>query len=257
MLDAALAMVEETGLTVSLAHLSFEEVVHRADVARSASYRVWRTKEAFFDELLLQLAGPHWQGTGAFDPETLELAWVTVARRSDELATEEGRRAAMLEAARVGAQRNFEAMSSRPDWHAFVAISATVLTLPDGDFKRALQAALQESEARFLTAMAAFYERIMTVLGLRLRPEFGTDLRLLAAVGAAVVEGLGLRRIAAPEVVAQVYSGALFGAPSVERWTVPSIGYAAIVVSMLEFDPDFDVDAARVILAGPPPAAAG
>jgi AcrR family transcriptional regulator len=53
MLDAAGAMIGRTGLTVSLEHLSFEDVIHQAGVARSAVYRRWPYKDLFFSDLLL------------------------------------------------------------------------------------------------------------------------------------------------------------------------------------------------------------
>jgi AcrR family transcriptional regulator len=56
MLVAALAMVSSTGLTVSLEHISFEDVIRDAGVSRSAVYRRWPYKGLFFSDLLRQLA---------------------------------------------------------------------------------------------------------------------------------------------------------------------------------------------------------
>jgi len=47
MLQAAVAMINRDGLTVSLDHLSFEEVIRDADVSRSAVYRRWPYKQPF------------------------------------------------------------------------------------------------------------------------------------------------------------------------------------------------------------------
>lgn len=44
-LQAAVAMVNRSGLTVSLEHISFEEVIHDAGVSRSAAYRRWPYKD--------------------------------------------------------------------------------------------------------------------------------------------------------------------------------------------------------------------
>src|SRR5689334_20987803 len=92
MLDAAQSLVEETGLTVSLEHLSFEEVIQRARVSRSAAYRLWPYKDEFFVDLLCDLAGPSWQGTAAFDKETILLVEELVTKNFDRVATAEGRR---------------------------------------------------------------------------------------------------------------------------------------------------------------------
>ena len=56
MLQAAVAMVHRTGLTVSLDHISLEEVIRDADVSRSAVYRRWPYKDLFFSDLVKQLA---------------------------------------------------------------------------------------------------------------------------------------------------------------------------------------------------------
>jgi AcrR family transcriptional regulator len=56
MLKAAVAMVNRTGLTVSLDHISFEDVIRDADVSRSAVYRRWPYKDLFFSDLVKELA---------------------------------------------------------------------------------------------------------------------------------------------------------------------------------------------------------
>ena len=55
-LHAAMALVNRTGLTVSLDHLSFEDIIRDADVARSAVYRRWPYKDLFFSDLVKELA---------------------------------------------------------------------------------------------------------------------------------------------------------------------------------------------------------
>src|SRR5674476_636519 len=56
MLEAALALVESQGLTVSLDHLSLENVIARADVSRSSAYRRWPYKDLFLADLLVAVA---------------------------------------------------------------------------------------------------------------------------------------------------------------------------------------------------------
>lgn len=56
MLAAGAELVGRTGLTVSLEHLSLEDLIHAAGVARSAVYRRWPYKDLFFADLLRELA---------------------------------------------------------------------------------------------------------------------------------------------------------------------------------------------------------
>ena len=57
MLESAAAMVNQAGLTVSLDHLSFEDLIRDARVSRSAVYRRWPYKDLFFSDLLKELRG--------------------------------------------------------------------------------------------------------------------------------------------------------------------------------------------------------
>ena len=56
MLDAAVAMVSRSGLTLSFDNLSLEDVIRDAQVSRSAAYRRWPYKDLFFSDLLKTLA---------------------------------------------------------------------------------------------------------------------------------------------------------------------------------------------------------
>ena len=56
MLRAAIEMINRTGLTVSLDHIRFEDVIRDADVARSTAYRHWPYKDLFFSDLVKELA---------------------------------------------------------------------------------------------------------------------------------------------------------------------------------------------------------
>ncbi|PPH71197.1 hypothetical protein C5C90_15000, partial [Rathayibacter sp. AY1D4] len=52
LLDAALAVVRAEGLRVGVAHLPLEDVIRSAGVPRSTVYRIWPTRQAFYDELI-------------------------------------------------------------------------------------------------------------------------------------------------------------------------------------------------------------
>ena len=61
-------MISSGGLTVSLDHISLEQLIRDADVSRSTVYRRWPHKDLFFSDLVRELAEEchaHPAGSGA------------------------------------------------------------------------------------------------------------------------------------------------------------------------------------------------
>ena len=133
MLGAALAVVSRTGLTVSLDHLSFEDIIRDADVSRSAVYRRWPYKDLFFSDLVKQLALDAAPGVVA---DELELMKQIAAARADWLETPELRRRLLPEIFRQLSLLNYQAISDSPGWRTYIALHATFLSLADGDAAR-------------------------------------------------------------------------------------------------------------------------
>ena len=237
MLDAAQKLVEEAeGLTVSLDHLSYEEVIGRA-----GAYRIWPYKEGFHVDLLCALAGPSWQGTAAFDEETIKRATKIVTGNIDRLHTPEGRRQVLREAVRVAALQNYSKVIGSAQWRTYVAITATLLSSVDGEVKDKVLSALREAEESFIDKMSVFYDDMLLLLGLRLREPFDSS-DLLAALGAAVVEGMALRNVSVPELVSRTFQ--LPGLDGPAEWSLPAVGFMAILDDLVEPQPAYSVETA-------------
>ncbi len=191
MFEAARQLVYEQGVQISLEELSFEQVIALAGVSRSSAYRVWPYKGDFVQDLLCDLAGPNWLGTAAFDEETLQAAEQVVSANVDKLGSPEGRREVLLEAVRVGVNRNFQAIAASSEWHIYVALNAAVGSAGNDEGRLRIAAALQHSEMTFIDRMTEFYGHMIAALGLELRE--GYTVRHMAMAGASVVEGLALR----------------------------------------------------------------
>jgi AcrR family transcriptional regulator len=228
------------GLTVSLEHLSFEEVIQRAAVSRSAAYRLWPSKIDFYDDLLLDLAGPDWAGAAAFDEDTTTLAHQIVDDHKEMLETEEGRLALVVKAARIGAEQNFQAVTASGQWRTYVVLTSTLVSMPEGETRDKLTQQMKEADDRFLERMATFYKEISARVGIRLRPEFGGDFKVLAALGASAVEGLGIRNLLTPELLGRTYESSYFAPYGEGRWSLASLGFTAILMTLVELDPAFD-----------------
>ena len=236
-LDAALAMVERAGgLQASLEHLSLEQVIKESGVPRASAYREWPNKAAFHLDLMCELAGPNWQGTAAFDADTIRVAMAVVADRLHLLHTPQGRRAVLMDAARQGAEQNFRTVTTSAQWRSYVTLSATLLSLPEQSDRDRVRTALEEAERTFIGRMARFYEVMAIILGVRLRPWVPSFLHV-AAAGAAGVEGLGLRNLLTPDLVGTPLHPE---GPDGEPWSLAAVGFFAILDRMIEVDPDYD-----------------
>jgi AcrR family transcriptional regulator len=112
LLAAAVARVDRTGLTVSLDHISFEDVIRDAGVSRSSAYRRWPYKDLFFSDLLKELAKAASPGL-AGDEGTLDLLRRVVLDHLDWLERPELRSRLVLELIRQAAPLDFAAINSR------------------------------------------------------------------------------------------------------------------------------------------------
>lgn len=242
LLDAAHRLIlERGGISLRLDDLSLDMVSAEAGLSRATAYRTWASKDDFELDLLCDLAGPNAHGAGAFDQETINLATRLVASNLDKLGDPTGRGELQREVIRLAAGQNFEAAKLSVDWRAYVALSATALTMPDSPRKSLILDALGRAEETFLNRMSAFYEDMSTILGLRLRQGIG-DYRHVAAAGAAVVEGLSLRHLVNPGLVDSPLTMPGPGGP--EEWTLAAWGFFGVINQLTEPDPDYDPQAA-------------
>jgi AcrR family transcriptional regulator len=239
MLSVAEALVTQNGLTVSLDHIPVEEVIRQAGVSRSSAYRLWPYKQDFYIDLLCHLAGPTWQGTASYDHETVALVERLVAENRERIRTPDGRRWLLTEAVRRGVELNWKTLQESPQWRTYVAITATVVSLPAGEVRARIQAALEGAEQQFVSLMVGFYERMAAAVGLRMRVPYSFS--TLATCGAAFVEGLGLRNVVSPTWVSQSYKVA--DDDGSREWSLAATAFLGIVDAFTEPDPDFDAEA--------------
>jgi AcrR family transcriptional regulator len=244
MLDTAVGMVNEAGLTVSLEHISLEEVIREAGVARSAVYRRWPYKDLFFSDLLRELARGVAPASVA-GRETGEAVLAEVAaERLDRLETPEGRRALLLELIRR--EQDFAVVHRSAEWRTYLALHATFLSLPDGDLRTDVQAALTESEHGFTTRIAAAWREWADLFGFRVRPALGTGFETLASLVSAHFRGMVLMSPTNPDLAEAHVEGDPFGTGETARWPVRAVALAGIALAFLEPDPDVEWTPARI-----------
>ena len=243
MLRAAVAMVSRTGLTVSLDHISFEDIMRDAGVSRSAVYRRWPYKDLFFSDLVRQLAK---DATPAIVEDELELMRQIAVSRPDWLETPELRRRLLLELFRQLSLLDFQAMLGSPGWRTYLALHATFVSLADGDLRDQVQAALNQSEQAHNARIAQAWRQLTALFGYRLRPESGITFEALATLLSATMRGLVVMALSAPDVAAQRIEARPFGADARGRWSLPALGLAGLASAFLEPDPAVEWDAGRI-----------
>ncbi|MGV9834313.1 TetR/AcrR family transcriptional regulator [Nocardia niigatensis] len=235
LLDLAMEMLADTGLTVSLSHLSLEELMRQADVPRSSVRRVWPTTQAFYLDLMERMIEAERSQGMAFDQEALDIATAVVEQYQDRLSTVEGRWSVMREAVRQAVERNFYAVSESLSWRTFIALVATLPALQPEDQER-LIAALRTTEAHFIDRMVEFYATMMPILGLR--PKEGFNLRAFAAAASSLTEGMIGRRLTNPTIVTTpIMLPGIDGNPV--EWHLAAAACLGILEVMVEPDDDW------------------
>ena len=236
------------GLTVSLSHLNFDEVIARSGVPRTTAYRVWPRKERFLEDLLRRLADECSPYGGVLDPASAEAALDALDALADHLETPEGRWLTLVEVCRVASQHHFKDAGSAPPWRTYLALIATLRSLGDDPLSQDILERVRRTETTAITAMAATYETIVGVVGYRLRDLPGA-FAALTHVGAATAEGMLLLADLRPRAFAPLGEIDPFQTGHAAPWSIAAIGYTSALIGLLEPDPAFDVTSARARLA--------
>lgn len=244
MLRAALAMVHSTGLTVSLDHISFEDVIRDADVSRSSAYRRWPYKDLFFSDLVRELAKDA-NPAGILDDE-IALVQRVVAEHPDWPTTPTARRQLVAELFRRLAVLDFESLYRSPRWRTYLALQATFLSLAAGELRDQVRAALADSEREHTVRVAGAWQYLVSLLGYRLRPDLGATFETLATLLDAEMRGLVLLALANDGIVTHRSPASPFGAGGVREWSLPALGLGSIAEAFLEPDPDVHWDTGRI-----------
>ena len=243
MLQAAVAMVSRTGLTVSLDHISFEDVIRDADVSRSAVYRRWPFKDLFFSDLVKELAA---NATPTIVADELDMIRQVVAAHLDWLETPELRHSLFVELFRRLSLLDFQTLYGSPEWRTYLALHATFLSIADGDLRDQVQAALARSERDHIAQVARAWEHMAGLFGYRLRPELGATFETVATMADATMRGLVISALSMPEVASYRAQASPFGASGTDEWSMPAMGLVGIGSTFLEPDPAVEWNAERI-----------
>lgn len=245
MFQAAVALVNRTGLTVSLDHISFEELIRDADVSRSTVYRRWPYKDLFFSDLVRELATA--AIPSAADNAAIEaVLHDTVREHLDWLSTPELRQSLLIEIFRRAALLDFEALYGSTQWRTYLALHATFMSIPDGELRDDVRATLEESQEGFIARVSQAWASIAALFGFRLKPETGASHETLATLASALVRGLIIMSLSAPRLAEDRRPARPFGAAATGEWSLPALGLAGLASSFYEPDPTIEWDSERI-----------
>jgi AcrR family transcriptional regulator len=234
MLRAAIDMINRTGLTVSLDHIRFEDVIRNADVARSTAYRHWPYKDLFFSDLVKELAS---SVSPAIVNDEISLIKQVLSERLDWLETPQLRHCLILELIRQLALLDFRSTLASPEWRTYLALHAAFSGLSDGELRDQIQSALAQAEADHVALVAKAWRQIAGLFGYRLRPELGVGFETLATLLGATMRGLVITALSTPEIATHLTVASPFGAAGTDSWSLPATGMASIAMALLEPDP--------------------
>lgn len=238
MLNAALAAVALTGLTVSMEHISFEDIIRDADVSRSAAYRRWPYKDLFFADLLSEVARSASPGI-LDDRVTLEVIRSVVLEHLDWFETTELRSHLVYEVIRQVALIDFESICESREWRTYLALNAMFSSMADRDLQREWLVTLARTEEGLTTRVAGAWQMMSELFGYRLRPELNASFESFASVLIANQRGLVVMALSVPTVRAARFQASPLGSGDVGEWSLASLGVASIAYGFLEPDPNF------------------
>lgn len=242
-LDVALERVEGIGLTIGFEHIVMDDLIREAGVPRSSTYRLWDSKESFIADLLIEIATD--TSTRLADDETFAICERILFDNLDQLRDPAGRERVLYEVVRVALEHNFRAVIASVAWQSYVGLSATLLSHMESSAREEIESALRNGSGEFIERMAEFHAWISSILGYRLREQWGGDYRPYAVVISSLVEGLGLRHLGNPDLVDAGFRGPASITLGAEEpgWKLPALALVAVLHGFVEPDPEYDADA--------------
>lgn len=236
-LEAGVAVVSEHGLTVSLEHLSLEEIIRQAGVSRASVYRRWPARHQFFNDLLVEVA----RGQDLrFDLGPVVAAVEAVLQRHrapagvDAAVAADRRHALVVDLLLASIEADFSAVSSSAAYRTYLGVRATFASLPDGPTREAVAQTLAGRERSLISARAALYAALADSFGYRLVPALSppSGFEVVAHAASAAMNGMLLALAADPGLRERTVGGS----------SLPAYVVARAILAHLEPDPNARVE---------------
>jgi AcrR family transcriptional regulator len=237
-LDAALAQLADRGISVGLDQLGFEDAIRAADVARASAYRRWPTRDAFVEDVLVELAHGAYQPTvGA---EVAARAEEVIARYAVQAEDPTRRHDLFVELVRLTFHIDLTATVGSPEFRTYLALRAAFAGIGDPGLRERIAAALATSERQGLARGTAILARAAELFGQRLVPPLVAPegFEVVARAISAASIGFVVSALTDPGVPAVTRHVAAYGSTRAAAWTVPDFVLTGLVLQHVERDPD-------------------
>lgn len=179
-LDAALQMLLERGVSAGVQHIRLQEVLRSVGLTTGAAYRIWADQDEFHRDLAVEMVQLR------FAPPSASATRAISDALDGDGTFEDVIRAAALDHVSYAARFHLEPESR--DSHAF--ITALALRTAAGAWPE-LRAASAQRHAESVESFAEFYSRLIARFGYRLRTPF--TIMDLSETMAALGEGFAIR----------------------------------------------------------------
>jgi hypothetical protein len=167
-----------------------------------------------------------------------------VLEHLDWLESAEGRERLIAELLRRLAEEDVGRVRASSQWRTYLALTATFVSLPEGELRDRVREELALSEQEFVDGIASSARAICGMFGLRLRSGVVMSYEDLAHLIHAIGRGLVIKTLSSPELARRRVEGALYG--EAEAWSLAALGLFGVVSTWLEPDPEIVWDRARI-----------
>ncbi|MBB2924430.1 TetR/AcrR family transcriptional regulator [Cellulomonas cellasea] len=238
MLDAALATLAEHGMSVGLDDVRLEDVIRAAGVSRTSAYRRWPTRDAFVQDLLVEVA----RRTTVLSVAAEASADVDALAGSlgDGPADAASAHDALVELLRLAFTVDLAAASRSAQFRTYLGLQATFVGLRSEELRTRIAQVLTESEDRVAARGSALVAAAADAFGLRPVPPlagpdgFGVVSRALSAT----TTGFLVAALATPALLTDTTVMAAHGSSRPAEWSTPVFVLTGLVLSSVEPDPD-------------------
>lgn len=237
MLDAALATLAEHGMSVGLDDVRLEDVIRAAGVSRTSAYRRWPTRDAFVQDLLVEVARRTTvlsvAAEAAADVDALADALETGP--ADATAVHD----TLVELLRVSFTVDLAAASRSSQFRTYLGLQATFVGLRSEELRARVGQVLTESEDRVAARGSALIAAAAQAFGLRpVPPLAGPDgFDVVSRALAATTTGFLVAALATPTLLIDRTTVAAHGSSRTAEWSTPVFVLTGMVLSAVEPDP--------------------